>query len=114
MCQIAISMIAHSIILGAIASFALLSDSATALAMPDSALTLQARTTSGINVEAACNIYYGTSFSAVAAGSGCNDWVCVRGSERYGLDFNQWCRDSWGGNSYATCGGGVYNWVCNY
>lgn len=107
-------MLAHSITLSAIASFALLSNFATALALPEEATTLQARATDGINVEAACNIYYGTSFSAKTTGSGCNDWVCVRGDEKHGIDLSQWCRDSWGGGASASCSNGVYSWVCNH
>lgn len=61
-------------------SLALLSVGATALAVPEEAKTLQTRATSPISVEAACNIQYGTSFSAITKGNGCNDWVCARGS----------------------------------
>jgi hypothetical protein len=107
-------MFARSIILSAIASIALLSGSASALAVPESAPAVEARTTSGISVEAACNIFYGTSFSAVATGSGCFDWKCQRGGESYGVDLNEWCQGAHGGNSYASCNGGVYDWVCNY
>jgi hypothetical protein len=110
MCPTAANMFARSIILSAIASIALLSGSATALATPD----VEARATAGVSVEAACNIAYGTSFTAVATGSGCNDWKCQRGSESYGIDLNEWCRDTYGGSSTASCSGGVYNWVCNY
>ncbi|KAG9642416.1 hypothetical protein KCU64_g12164, partial [Aureobasidium melanogenum] len=102
-------MIANSILFNAIASLALLSGSAAALAMPEQVKDLQARGTRPISVEAACNVFYGTSFSAQTTGNGCNDWVCVRGNERYGLDLNEWC-----GGKGASCSNGVYSWVCNY
>lgn len=99
-------MLVHSAILSATASIALLSGSATAL--------VQARATDGIDVESACNLFYGTSFSAKAIGSGCNDWRCVRGNEAYGLDFNEHCQNVWGGRAYASCSNGVFSWVCNH
>lgn len=105
-CQTANNMLAHSILLSATASLALLGGSAAALAMPEQAKELQARATSPISVEAACNVFYGTSFHAQTTGNGCYDWVCVRGNQRYGLDLNEWC----GGQ--ASCSNGVYSWVC--
>jgi hypothetical protein len=101
-------------IISAIASVALLSNSVTALALPEAAKALEIRATSGISVEAACNIFYGTSYSAIATGSGCYDWVCARGNDRFGLDLNEWCQGAHGGQSYASCSNGVYSWVCNY
>lgn len=89
-------------------SLALLSVGATALAVPEEAKSLQTRAGSPISVEAACNVQYGTSFSAITIGNGCNDWVCARGNERYGVDLNEWC-----GFRGASCNGGVYGWVCN-
>jgi hypothetical protein len=108
-------MIAHSIILSAITSFALLSDSATVLAMPDSVHALQARTTSGIDVQAACESLFGPGWVPVTTGSSCNDWGCeIAFLGPGGLDFTEWCRQLYGASAYASCSGGVYNWVCNY
>lgn len=107
-------MLNPSLVLSALASVALLSNPATALAIPDSESTetLQARAETGISVQAACNIFYGIGFSAVAEGNGCNDWVCVRGRERYGLDLLKWCQGNYGGHSSAKCPKGVNSWVC--
>jgi hypothetical protein len=96
-----------------LSAIALLGASATALAMPaGSDNTLEARTDSGIDVQAACSLAYGTSFSAQTTGGGCNDWACVRGNVRYGVDLNQHCRDTWGSGARASCSNGVYSWVC--
>jgi hypothetical protein len=105
-------MIAQSIIVSAIASLALLSGSASASAIPEAGI--EARATSGINVDAACKFYHGDSFGAKATGTSCNSWVCAHGSESYGIDLNAWCTQTYGGAAYASCSGGVYNWVCNH
>lgn len=105
-------MFAHSIVLSVIASIAVLSNSATALAIPEQAKNLEARGITPIGVERACNFFYGTGSSAQTTGNDCNDWVCVRGNERHGLDLNQWCVIQTFGSTGASCSNGVYSWVC--
>ena len=111
-------MLAHSIILNAIASVALLSKSATALAVPEAiavpepAKTLEARGTSPINVQDACVTLYGNQAYAQTIGNGCNDWVCVRNGEKLRVYMAQWCGYSLGRLATAECRGGVYDWVC--
>ncbi|KAM0701997.1 hypothetical protein Q7P35_010907 [Cladosporium inversicolor] len=96
-----------------LSAIALLSTSATALAMPaESDNTLEARATNSIDVNAACALTHGSSFVAQTTGKGCNDWVCVRGGVRYGIDLNQHCRDTWGSSARSSCPNGVYSWVC--
>jgi len=107
-------MFAHNTILSAIVSVALLSTSATALAVPEPAGDLQSRATAGISVEQACNRYYGGGAHAEATGGGCYDWVCVSGNQRLGLDLAQFCRDSYGSGASASCSNGVYSWLCNF
>jgi hypothetical protein len=119
LCQNPSEMIAHSIILSALTGAALLSNSATALAMPaeSSAKTLQARATSPINVQALCENYHNPEeIAAETTGSGCNDWVCrdTWDETGYGIDMNAWCATLHGPGAYASCKNGVYSWVCNH
>ena len=110
-------MLAHAIIANAIATLALLSTSATALALPDSspATALEARATSPISVQDACVAFYGDQITAQTIGNGCNDWVCVKKSgTRLRVYMSQWCSLSNGRLAYAECRGGVYDWVCIY
>lgn len=112
-------MIAHSIIISAITGVALLGNPATALTVPGSAKTLQARATSTISVEEICGENYGPErYYAKTTGNGCNDWVCAPregiSGKQYGIDMNGWCADWWGPGAYASCKNGVYSWVCNY
>jgi hypothetical protein len=66
-------MHAQSIIVNAIAAVALLSTSATALAVPEPTKPLEARGTSSINVQDACVAFYGNQVTAQTIGNGCND-----------------------------------------
>jgi len=102
-----------------LSAIALLGSSATALAMPAAAAsdnTLEARTDSSIDVQAACERSYGANFLALTTGDGCNNWVCrevkLFNGVSYGIDLNQHCRDTWGSNARASCSNGVYSWVC--
>ena len=114
-------MIAPISLISAIGSLLLLSASATALPTESAnTKTLQTRDwTQPINVDDACKFQHGNAFSAQTKGNGCNDWVCVRDSERYGVNLQSWCGtvgmridDSifWA----AVCKGGVYGWVCDF
>ncbi|KAK9445277.1 hypothetical protein VB005_00385 [Metarhizium brunneum] len=110
-------MFAHSPILGAIISLALLAgpSAAAAAAVPDSMPALQPRITSGIDMNAACQWQYGGDYTSGTIGTGCYDWMCWKSGEQSGgLDLNAWCRRQHGPQSYASCSGGRYNWVCNY
>lgn len=109
-------MLARSIVVNAIATVALLSNSATALAVPSSssAKALEARGTYPINVQDARVTFYGNQAKAQTIGNGCNDWVCVRNGERLSLYMPQWCGYLTGRLAYAECRGGVYDWVCIY
>lgn len=107
-------MFVHYTILSGIVSFALLAGPAATIAVPESVYAIQARDTSGIDIQQACNSFYGNAYTAETTGSSCWDWVCVSGGSSRGLNLNVWCADVYGLNSYATCDGGVYNWVCNY
>ena len=100
-----------------LSAIALLSTSATALAVPTASdNTLEARTDSSIDVQAACERSYGANFLALTTGDGCNNWVCrevkLFNGVSYGIDLNQHCRDTWGSNARASCSNGVYSWVC--
>lgn len=97
------------------ASLLLLSNSATALP-PQSAntKTLLTRDTGFIDVNQACIMQYGSGFTAQTIGDGPNDWVCVRGNERKGVDLKRYCCEI---RNMATCCeaytfGGVYTWWC--
>lgn len=107
-------MIAHFIITSAIASLALLGNGATAAAMPNEAANLDARANTGINVEVVCNVQHGAGFHAKTTGKGCDDWICVRGDEKLGINLDEWCRASYGSGAYASCSNGVFSWVCNH
>ena len=110
-------MLIANTFLGAIA---LLSTSATALAIPaESDNILEARTASSINLQSACYRSYGPDFKAYTKGKTCEYWICVRNNwalnssgETYGVDMNKHCRDYWGSHARASCGDGVYTWVC--
>jgi hypothetical protein len=105
-------MHAHSIIVNAMAGVALLSTSATALAVPEPAKALEARGTSPINVQDACVYLYGNQAYAQTIGNGCNDWVCESNGEELRMYMAQWCGWSLGRLATAQCHGGVYDWVC--
>lgn len=112
-------MFAHSPILGAIISLALLTGpsaaAAAAAAGPDSMPALKARITGGIDMNAACRWEYDDGYTSGTIGDGCNDWICWKSGESSGgLDLNAWCRHKHGPQSYASCSGGAYNWVCEY
>ena len=116
------NMIASKSLLSSIASLLLLSNSALSLAVPTESVTShdllprEIRTLE-IDVSRACKYQYGGSFSAQAVGNGCNDWVCVSGNKRYGVDLNNWCRVSLQEGDcsfYPTCSNGVYSWRCVY
>ena len=100
----------------------LLSNSATSLALPtesaDNNKSLLPRTeVTPLSVNDACKREHGSGFSAQAVGNGCNDWVCVSGNERYGVDLRLWCELSVGDatcHTYASCSNGIYDWRCNY
>lgn len=101
----------------------LLSNSATSIALPtdesaDNNKSLLPRTeVTPLSVNDACKREHGSGFSAQAVGNGCNDWVCVRGNERYGVDLRLWCELSVGDatcHTYASCSNGIYDWRCNY
>jgi hypothetical protein len=100
----------------------LLSNSATSLALPAESANndkdLQPETdVTSLSVNDACKYEHGSDFSAQAVGNGCNDWVCVRGNERYGVDLRLWCEMSVGDGTcytYASCSNGIYDWRCNY
>lgn len=106
-------------VLSTIASLLLLSNLAAAL--PAESAGVQTRRSEGdnpINVDEACKFQHGSAFSAQTKGNGCNDWVCVRGGERYGVDMQGWCRimrdrENIYYGYLAECRGGVYGWVCN-
>ena len=96
-----------------IATIALLSNSATALALPQPAKTSEFRGTSSISVQDACVAFYGDQVTAQTIGNGCNDWVCVNNSgTRLSVYMDQWCRLSTGRVAHAECRGGVYDWIC--
>jgi hypothetical protein len=105
-------MYAHSVIVNAIATIALLSTSATALAVPSPAKALEVRGTYPISVQDACVAFYGNQATAQTIGNGCNDWVCVRNGERLKVYMSGWCSLSLERLSIAQCRGGVYDWVC--
>ena len=114
-------MVASKSLPSFIASLLLLSNSATSLTLPTESANgkeLLPRTeTSSINMSDACRYQYGSGFSAQTIGNGCNDWVCVRGNERYGVDLGLWCEISVGDatcRTYPSCGNDVYSWRCNY
>jgi hypothetical protein len=107
-------MFAHSTILNAVASVALFTGLAAATPVPGSEHALQDRASSGINIQAACNFFYGNGYTAQTTGGSCDDWACVSGSSSHGLNLNVWCADVYGLQAYASCSNGVYNWKCNY
>lgn len=116
-------MIGHIQLLSTTASLLLLSNTATALALAplaESANTkaLLTRDTDPISVDDACKFQHGSGFSAQTVGNGCNDWVCVRGNERKGVDLKKRCcsiDESWNCcNVDALCSNGVNSWVCWY
>jgi hypothetical protein len=116
-------MIVPNKLLSTTAGLMLLTNAATclALALPtDSTDTkaLETRSTYPVSVVEACITQHGKGFSAQTTGNGCNDWVCVRGNERYGVDIKRWC---WGVTDDETpcgtdafCNNGVFSWVCSY
>lgn len=115
-------MIASKSLLSSVASLLLFSNSATSVALPTESvnsheiLPREIRILE-IDVSRACKFSYGSGFSAQAVGNGCNDWVCVKGNTRYGVDLNNWCRVSLEEGDcsfYASCNNGVYSWRCNY
>jgi hypothetical protein len=106
--------IVASIILSAITSVMLLGNPATAPAVPESAKTLQARTTSPISVQTIFEYDYNANASAETTIIGCNDWICDTGSGKYGVDMYDWCVGSWVPGAYASCRNGVYSWMCNH
>jgi len=112
-------MIASKSLLSSIATILLLGNSATSMPTESAnSKDLLPRTeTSSISVSDACKYEHGSGFSAQAVGNGCNDWVCVRGNERYGVDLRLWCEMSVGDGTcytYPSCSNGVYSWRCNY
>lgn len=115
-CQAAGNMLAYSTIVNAIATVALLSTSATALAVPvlgSPAKALEARAISPISVQDACVAFYGEQVTAQTIGNGCNDWLCLNKSgTRLSVYMDQWCRSSTGRVAHAECRGAVYDWVC--
>lgn len=106
-------------LLSTITSLLLLSNSALALP-PQSAntRTLMTRQSTGtIDVDRACGLQHGSGWRAQAVGNSCNDWKCVRGNERRGVDLESYCCAVVAPAScryvHAYClGKGVYDWIC--
>ena len=116
-------MIIPNKFLSTTAGFMLLSNAATSLALALPAASadtkaLQTRSTTPVSVFEACRIQHGEGFSAQTIGNGCNDWVCVRGNERYGVDIKGWCwaivDDLSPCGIDAFCNNGVFSWQCSY
>lgn len=64
-------------------------------------------------MESVCNLKEGTSFHAVADGPNCEDWKCVQGNRRLGINMDEHCKNTYGGGAYAKCGSkGINGWRC--
>ncbi|KAH8884327.1 hypothetical protein GQ53DRAFT_880046 [Thozetella sp. PMI_491] len=69
----------------------------------------------GVDVDGACKIQYGDSWSADRNGGGCYDWVCKNGDDRENVNMNVACVSQYGVNkAYAGCGRTVWDWACYY
>ena len=113
-----LSYLSIKTILSALAALTLLVNPATAAAAtppPPSSGNLEERAwLSNIDVAQACREQYGSSWVAVVIGNSCGGWQCRSGGASGGVNMLAYCNVRFGGDAYASCGGGtVWDWQCH-
>ena len=87
---------------------------AVAVPQPDSAALETRVWRANIDMQVACSEQYNGEYTAIKNGNGCDAWKCqVDGRER-GLNIDLYCTRRFGGDAYASCGGGTaWDWQCH-
>ncbi|PPR03308.1 hypothetical protein CVT24_012590 [Panaeolus cyanescens] len=69
---------------------------------------------SNIDVQAACKQQYTDAYVAITVNNGCGGWKCILNNSQYSVNMDGYCVQRWGGEAYASCGGGtVWDWQCH-
>lgn len=67
----------------------------------------------GIDINSACRAQYGNGYYSLQRGNGCSDWRCVGPTGVFfSVDTPAACGRQYGGNTYAYCTTGAYDWAC--
>jgi hypothetical protein len=109
-----------STIFGAVTGFAFLAGPVAAAALPsgdslgNTMHVTQRRETYSIDMAEACHREHGDTWTAIKKGDHCDQWACLETGtlQELGLDLANFCFQTRGPASYATCKKDAWDWKC--